>query len=620
LLRIIIFTLFFSISILAEDASLESLLKEYKTSEELYLHTKKESAGHIKVFTRSDLDKMQAYTLNDVLKTLRFFTIQPRKNGMTTVVRSGETQMANMPAKIYINSHELNSATLGNALIQYGRMGLYFIDYIEVYQAGNSVTFGNEPGTLLVKLYTKDPSRENSLSAQASIDSLGSLTLQGVDAGTFDEYSYLANVDLRKNNYKTYRINNYGLSRDGQRGQFYFKFSKDSDYDIEVGAVNEEYDIFSGLGVTNIGGNTHTKDVYAHITKYFEENLKVMLSASYEDLRLENHDAAGIPLPTLATLTNDFSSEISTQVYSAIIEKRFVSDNNELFVGAQFKHQKFNIGEYMADGVDVPMNWGPKHLNIFMFFGENLYNINENHLISLSAKIDHYENSLDKSSTEQILRAGYIALLDKEWTLKLFAMKSYFYPTFIQTTFSPNYKINPNLDSARMLLLTAEAVYTKDDTTLGLGIGQNKTKNGVAFSQAQSMYVNTDEKKHFELIFANMEHNFNVDNKIKVETFRQYRDFYYSPRLGASVQLFNSLGKFDIYNELLYRAEYTSQDGIYIKKGYDYSFGAIYNLDRRTELKFKAENLFDKAPETPINGIGVSAIDRRVLFTVEHTF
>jgi iron complex outermembrane receptor protein len=219
-----------------------------------------------------------------------------------------------------------------------------------------------------------------------------------------------------------------------------------------------------------------------------------------------------------------------------------------------------------------------------------------------------------------------VALLNEEWTFKLFAMKSYFYPTFLQTTFSPNYKINPDLDSAEMFLLTTEAIYTKDDTTIGFGVGQNETKNGIAFSQTQSMYVNSDERKNFELLFANIEHNFNADNKVRVEAFRQYRDSYYSPRLGASIQLFNTIGKVDIYNELLYRAQYRSvpdpitPDGVAVPKGYDYSFGAIYNLSRQTELKFKAENLFNKASETPINGVGVSAIDRRVLFTVEHTF
>ncbi len=618
-MRFLVSLLLLTALLFSEELSLDNLLKEYESSEELYHNTKKESAGHVTVFSRSDLDKMQAYTLNDVLKTLRFFTLQTRRNGMTTLVRSGESQMSSSPVKVYINSHELNSATLGNVLVQYGKMGLYFIDHIEIYQSGNSVTFGNEPGTMVIKLYTKEPSRENSTSTQASVDSLGSITLQGVDAKKFDDYSYLANVDLRKNNHKNYTTTNSELSRDGARGQFYFKFSKDSDYDIEVGAAQEKYDIFSGLGMATIDGYTYTQDIYAHITKYFENNLKVMLTTSHENFEIYDKDNIVIPIPTIP-FQKQLNTEVSTEVYSATIEKKFIDGNNELSLGAQFKYQKFKINEYKTDGIDRAVAWGPKDLNIYMIYAENLYNINKNHLISLSAKMDYYENELSKSSTEHILRAGYIALLDEEWKFKLFAMDSYIYPTFIQTTYSPNYNVNPDLESSDILLLTAEMIYTKDSTTFGFGVGKNESDNAIVFNMSQNKYINSSKKNSFELIFANIEHNFDIDNKIKIECFRQYREAYYSPRFGASIQLFNTVGKFDFYNELIYRSEYRSIDGIDMSEGYDYSLGAIYKLNKQTELKLKAENILDKASKTPINGIDISATDRRVLFTMEYTF
>jgi len=623
-MHIFAFFLLFSSLVFAEELSLDNLLKEYKSAEEPYLHTKKESAGHIRVITRSELEKMQAYTLNDVLKTVRFFTLQPKRNGMTTLVRSGESQMASLPAKIYINSHELNSATLGNVLVQYGRMGLYFIDYIEIYQAGNSVTFGNEPGTLLIKLFTKESSRENSTSVQTSVDTLGSVTLQAVEAKVFDDYSYLANIDIRKNNYEDHNINGTELSRDGLRGQLYLKFSKEDDYDIEFGAINEKYDIFSGLGMATDDGYTHTSDIYAHITKYFKDNLKVMLTASYEKFEIYDKDYVGIPLPGFsAPLPQQFETSINTKIYSAIVEKRFINGNNDLFVGAQFKSQEFGIDEYKADGIDVAMNWGPKKIDIYMLYAENLYNINENHLISLSAKIDRYENSLNRSSTENILRAGYVGIFD-DLTFKLFAMKSYVYPTFIQTTYAPNYRVNPDLNSAELLTLSAELIYKKEDTTYSFGVGQNEADDAIIFDKnttnpTQSIYVNSTEKNRFEFVFANIEHDFDIDNKIKVEVYRQFRDNYYSPREGAAIQLFNTIGKFDIYNELLYRSKYTSLEGIDMKRGYDYSFGAIYRLNKRTELKLKAQNILNKASEAPING-NVSAIDRKVIFTAEYTF
>ncbi|MDQ1337306.1 MAG: vitamin transporter, partial [Campylobacterota bacterium] len=100
-MRFLVYVLLFAVLLFSEELSLDNLLKEYESAEELYHTTKKESAGHIILFSRSDLDNMQAYTLNDVLKTMRFFTLQTRKNGMTTLVKSTESQMSGSPVKIY---------------------------------------------------------------------------------------------------------------------------------------------------------------------------------------------------------------------------------------------------------------------------------------------------------------------------------------------------------------------------------------------------------------------------------------------------------------------------------------------------------------------------------------
>ena len=616
----LVLSLFLSaIFLFSQELSLDNLLKKYAGSKELYHNTKKESAGHIILFSRSDLDQMQAYTLNDVLKTLRFFTLQTKKNGMSTLTKSGNSQMSAQPVKIYINSHELNSATLGNALSQYGKMNLYFIDHIEVYQAGNSVTFGNEPGTMLIKLYTKDSSRENATSTQVSVDSQGSLTLQTVDARVFGEYSYLANIDLIQNNYKKHNTNNAELSRDGERGQFYFKFSKDNSYDIEVGATDGKYDILSGLGTAPIDGNTHTKNIYIEATKHFDNELNIRLSASHESLDLYNQDSLGIILPEGGT-TNQLDAGIGTRVYSAIVEKRFVNGDNDLFLGAQVKYQKFKIDEYKNDGVDVPMTWGPTELNIYMAYMENLYNINESHLITLSAKIDHYKNNFSKSSNEHILRAGYVALINETWRFKLFAMRSYLYPTFLQTTFSPSYKINPDLESAQMFTLSAEMIYTTDKTTFTFGTGSGDTDEAIVFNTIQNRYENTNEKKSFDVAYINASHKFNINNKLNIEYFRLFKNNYFSPKNGASIQLFNTVGSFDIYNELLYRSDYTSIDGIDMPAGYNYSLGVIYKTNKQTQIKLKGENLFDKASEIPLNGANIPAIDRRVLLTMEYTF
>ncbi|WP_372998256.1 TonB-dependent receptor plug domain-containing protein [Sulfurimonas sp.] len=618
-MKTIFLLLFLSTFLFSKDVLLDDLLAQYEKSESLYHKTKKESAGHLILFSREDLDQMQAYTLNDVLKTIRMYNIEATRTGMTTLVKSGSSQVSPNPVKIFINSHELNSATLGNALTQYGKMGLYFIDHIEVYQAGNSVTFGNEPGSMIIKLYTKEPSRENSTSAQISIDTRGSLNLRAVDAKEIGEYSYLANIDVSKNNYETYNANGYELSRDGQRGQIYAKFSKKESYDIEIGASKEKYDSFSGLANAPVDGYINAKNFYLQATKHFDKELNIILSLSHEELDVLNQDAVAIPIADGA-MPKQLDVNIGSNVYSAIIEKRFLHGANDLFLGAHIKHQKFDINEYKRDGVPTSKVWGPQKRNIYMAYLENLYNINENNLIAFSAKLDRYENELSKSSTEHILRLGYVALLDESWTFKFFAMKSYVYPTFRQTTFSPNLNINPDLESIKNRIISAEIIYKKYKTTLTLSGGNGEAKNSIIFSPTLKKYVNKDGVSSFQRGFVRVDHIFDVNNKITLEGFKMFNDTYVSPGDGGLIQLFNKIGKFDIYNELVYRSDYRSSDGISMPAGYDYSLGVIYPVSKKLEVKLKGENLLDQAHETPINGVNVPVMERRGLLTMEYTF
>jgi len=618
-MKLLLLVSLISTFLFAKEILLDDLLSEYESSQSLYHKTKQESAGNLILFSRSELDRMQAYTLNDVLKTLRMFSLEATRTGMTNLTKSGSDQSSFNSVKLFINSHELNSATLGDALTQYGKMSLYFIDHIEVYQMGNSVVFGNEPGSMVIKLYTKEPSRENAASVQTSIDTRGSLTLRAIDAREFDEYSYLANFDVSKNNYKTYNAHGYNLSRDGQRGQVYAKFSKKESFDIEFGATKERYDAFSGLGDAPLHGHTDATNAYLQATRHFDDKLKFIISLSHEKLEVINRDAVAIPIADTPR-PKQIDVGIGSHIISAILEKRFVHENNDLFVGAHIKHQKFDINEYKRDGINTSGSWGPTKRNIFMGYIENLYNINESNLITVGAKLDRYENVDAKSSTEHILRLGYVSLLDDRWTLKLFAMKSYVYPMFRQTTFSPYFNINPDLQSIKNRTYSAELIYKTKQNTISVSAGEGEAKNMIVFNPMLKRYVNKDGTNTFQRAYVRFEHNFDINNKITLEYFKIFQKKYVSSDQGGLIQLYNKIGKFDIYNELIYRSKYESAFGEKMAAGYDYTLGIIYPVNKKLDLKLKGENLLSKAHEVPLNGVDVPVMERRGLLTMEYTF
>ena len=605
----------------SQDLLLDDLLLEYQNSEELYLTTKKESAGHLILFSRSDLDKMQAYTLNDVLKTMRFFNLQMTKIGRTTLVQSGNKEISNIPIKFFLNSHELVSVTLGDSLGQYGNMSLYNIDHIEIYQSGNSIILGSKPGAVIIKMYTKDAYRENGTFLQTSINSQGSTSLQSIVAKTFDDYSYMANVDIVKNNSNSYNESAYEMNNDNQRGQVYLQFSKKDNYSIEANAIIDKHDMLSGFGKAPIESGVKGKNFYIQANKKFDNNIELRINASNEQISLLNEDALGIQTP--AGPINKLDVKLTSELYGALLEKKFINGANNLLVGAHVQQQHFKVNRYKADNITMPILTGPARLDIYMAYLENLYNINENNLITLSAKIDHYKSNLDKSSTENILRLGYVSVINEDLKFKVFAIDSYTYPLFTQTTFSANSIPNPDLKSTNNKRVSAELVYNLNNTTLSLNAGIGNSKDAIVFSKPLNKHINNPEDGEAQRVMLRLDHSFDTNNKLTIEYFQIHKEKYVSPGNGALVQLFNKIGKLDIYNELIYRSNYTSYDGINMidmPTGYDYSLGITYPYSKKLSVKLKGQNILDLATTVPINGVEIPAIERQAILSIEYTF
>lgn len=617
----VIFSLFFLITFLfSAENNLDNLLSQYREEEELYLETKDAKAGHVIVFSRADLDRMQAYTLNDVLKTLRLFTLKATKLGMASPVKSSFAESATSSIRIFVNSYELHSITMGTALAQFGKMGLNFIDHIEVYQASNSITFGGEPSNMTIKLYTKDPSRENATVVQASIDSKAGTRAQAIEAKSFEDYSYLANVDISKDNYDEYKASSNEYSKDGYRGQANFNFSKKDDFKVEFGANSEKYDLFGGLGYSIIDGDMNTKKYYIQFTKYFDNDFKLTLSNSFEQLKVNNSDFLGISLFD-SSLSNNIFFKNETYINTASLEKKYFYGNNSLVVDLEAKFKEFSLEEFQSNGADKNMAIGPKNLDIYMASLENTYSFNDDNFIVIGAKVDYYNNHATESSTENIFRLSYVGQFSRDFGFKFFTQKSYNYPVLTQTTFSPIYKPNPDLKSSTYVMTKAEVEYKREKLTVTLGGGISESENGIVFNQSQKMFVNSPNTSDFKQLHINTNYKFDSNNKLIVEYFKAYNDkFTYSSDDGALIQLFNKAGKFDIYNELIYRSSYTGIDGVKIDTGYDYTAGIIYNYNKKLALKLKGENLFDMASETNIDSAKVPAIERRAIFTMEYIF
>lgn len=605
----------------AAETELGSLLSEYRDNSELSNETKELKNGNVIVYSRSDLDKMQAYTLNDVLKTIRLFTTISTKFGMATLIKSPYSEKTISSVKVFIDSYEVTSLTEGTGLTQFSRMGLNHIDHIEIYQASNAIAFSGEPGNMVIKLYTKDSSRENVSTLQTSLDSRGGSRAQIIDAQSFDGYTYLANLDISNYNSNEYKQpNGAELSRDGRRGQFYANLAKKDDFKVEIGSSIERDDLFAGFGKSINSGEFLIKNYYAQFTKYFEGNIKLILNTSYETVDLTDNDKIGVPLQD-NSISKSLEAKTGSYIYNAILEKRLKYNDNNLLFGTQIKQRSFFLDELKSNGANKTVVMGPKDLNIYMLYVEDEYAINSTNTLTLGAKLDTYDNHQTSSTTQNVLRAAYLNKLSDNTSFAVFAQKGYFYPLFAQTTFSPLYYTNPNLKSVKNNVIKAELEQKIDKLTLKVGGADATSKDGISYNPITKTYVTNPETNTFWQYYISATYRFNADNKINAEYFKAYKDgIEYNPNNGALLQLYNKFDKFDFYNELIYRSSYISVDGQIINTGIDYTTGAIYHYSKKLDFKLKGENLFDRASQIGINGLKVAPYDRRAILTMEYSF
>lgn len=613
--------LFFSTLLFAQEENLDDLLSQYREASELSHETKQEKSGHVTIFSRSDLDKMQAYTLNDIIKTIKMFTLKNSAFGPTAIVKSPYSEQSMSSVKIYINSYEVTSITAGTGIAQFGQMGLNHIDHIEIYQASNAIAFHGESGNMVIKLYTKDPARENATVLQGSVDSTGGGRGQVIDAQNFGDYSYLANVDVSGNRFDKERgRNNKEFSRDSNRGQLYVNFAKKDDYVIEGGASKEKSDIFSGFGQSVEGGDITSTYSYLHFTKYLPSQTELIISGTYEIIDVLNSDSSGVRLFD-SSLSNNLDATSGSYTYDILLQKRYSYNDHNFLFGTEAKFKTFFLDNLQSNGMEKSYPAGPKELDIYMLFGEDSYDINEEHQITLGAKANYYDNHETKANTEYLLRLAYLAKLSKEFSLKSFIQKGHVYPIFAQTTFSPIIIPNPDLRVSKNRVIKAELEYNKEKLTLTLGGGTSKSKDGIIFNHSLQKYVNNSGNSDFSQFFLNLEYVFDAENKLVAEYFRAYKDNNsFSSDTGALVQLYSTFGKFDFYNELIYRSSYIGVDGVSMDAGYDYTAGAIYHYNKNLNIKLKGENIFDRAIETSIKGAMVPALERRGILTLEYIF
>ncbi len=616
----------------SQEIAIEELLEEYKSASELYKKTKEEAEGQVIIFTREDLDRMQAYRLGDVLKSVRFFSFQDNNYGEHVLVYPALYDMLNTTVKLYINEHEVGTVYRRSVFPIWGDISLDNVEHIEIYLGETSIKFGNEIPGVLIRLFTRLPEKENTRYFRGTGTSRGGYSLNYYDARELENgNSYLLFFEVSDINRKDYYHIGSELSRDSNQNNLYFNF-KVKGFLFEYNHMYKKSYRFLGSALDNApDSNRYTgRHQYISITKNFleDKSLKFNLSYDYIVEKEREKDDNGVLTYNPRDINNPviiaraFNQKISQYSYRFYISKNFKLKRNDITIGGIYKNNRYILkGNRDLFVQNMPVRCSNKDQLLSVFF-EDEFSINDENLIVAGIKYSTYNRQSGYSDIDgYFIRLGYIFVPSKNFYGKILAADYFTPPSFFELS------TNPNLKKQRSRLIGTEVNYVKGNNKFLFSGAYVSVKDNISLHPVKFTYFNFGKKVEYFLYSLDYEYKFNKYNKIMLNYYYadiSRKDFILGTREGGFLKLFNNFNKFDTYLELSYRKGYLFKPlNINIKDGYDLIFGINYHLDESTTLSVKGENLLNEGLKTPylgLNPVVIPTVDKRVLISLKRFF
>lgn len=250
--RILVYTLFLSTLLFAEDKSdIDALLSDIEHKSDLSQKTKLANSGVSLVYTRDDIQRMQAKTLRDILKSVPPLSFSENKFGVVDPSSSALSNVLFLSSdyRVFIDNQEVLAGVFDSGLVSHGDIDLGFVDHIEIYNFTPTYEFTTEPAIIAVRLYSKKVQKDRGGSLTGSLGNYGDsqLTTHYSDYLS-DDWAYFVYGSYRDDVRKKHYSHNRELSRDKRNnhifGTFYNKNNR-----INFDILNQKKDIFINTSV-----------------------------------------------------------------------------------------------------------------------------------------------------------------------------------------------------------------------------------------------------------------------------------------------------------------------------------------------------------------------------------
>ncbi len=635
---ILIISLFITNSLSADESEIDDLLNMISIKDDLSQKTKLENAGISYIYTREDIQKMQAHSLKDILKSVYPASYRENSYGLSDpFMMSAHIPFMSGGMRVYIDDQEITPGLYGSGMIIYGDMDINFIDHIEIYMGNPTFEFSIEPAFIIIKLYSKNAQRDGGNKVSFSAGSYGARSGYGYNAMELDSgWSYFAYISSVNDKRKKYDNKDATISRDKKTTHF-FSSLQDNNNKILVDVIAQKRDAFISQSLFASPNRSEIDTQYIHVGyNGSSDNLSYSLvfdshnAQSYFNDKNENtikaiNVALGQNLPYM--IYQDFDS----QSYTASLKYKIKTTSNDFLVGLNYRYKHFIFKDVLYNDTELPKDEHTNQTTATLFL-ENQYSLSSNQIITLGGTYASVTNNHSSQDDDLFsFRSGYT------YTDKNLVSKTTF--AHIEVSLDP-YLVNSltflaypdeKVPKAEYNVFIQNVKYKKDSNLYEFINICNIVRHALVPNENGQLEAYSRNLLQEEVLLRYIR-EYNTFDKLELDVGMNYVDklpngINLVKGYFATIRNFNTYKKFDIFNEILF-----NRDTLMNENFYDYSAGVIWHKSDDLSISVKGTNIFNRAREeryatlslTTLKSedkpLSVSPIDKSFMITVEYTF
>ena len=611
-----------SIQLIYAD-TLEGNLQEYNQKNLLSQKTIDENKGHLVLFTREKLERMNARTLKDVFKTTPAVYYNENRYALTDPLTGGlfEPYKSNF-IRLYIDGVEITQGWMGSGIILYGDINIDFVDHIEFYYVTPSYETSVEPAYLTIYLYSKDPKRDSGGKINLVQGSRG-YSSQTVSYGQArDDLSYMINFSHTDARRET--IDNgtsQPLSRDFERTQL-FTHLKTEEQTFHLQVMKKNTDGLAGMSwdATPLESQIDYLNVHLDYGVRFNENWQAQLA--YDWLNVDIFQVDEYPLAWSDALgSNRFNGEYKNSTYTGELTYNEMIGKHRITAGIKGRYNV--LDSFEKDGKDALVSPFTSEKIASLFF-QNQYSLNTDQLLSFGISYNYISRNGEAVNDSLLqLRLGYLYTSD-EWSYKTYFSRSqYALEPFVRYLDPQNYE---DVSAQTTLGMTHEVSYRDKKQYARLMLFFMQDEESLIQYQVDDSAGDT---KYF-IATMNYDYKFDRNNEVNMQVYyAYYKDIFDLDKLediSGYFSLINTYEDVDFYNGVVWH-----RNSLDWKNYLDLTSSVSWNINEELRLILKGDNLLNKAKETNlfridpatgnvINPLSITPIDQRIMLEVEYLF